>query len=80
MQYRKPHFVHLEAVDVGSPVTFIIGDTSDDNIKKAAMITARYSSAKHLPEVQVAEFECDNPRSFTVPPADDKDIQYIIVK
>ena len=80
MQYKKPHYVHLEAVETGSPVTFVIGNTSDENVKKAAMITARYCSSKHLPEIKISEYETDSPRTFIVPPASDQDLQYIRIK
>lgn len=80
MQYKKAHYRHLEAPNAGSPVTFLVGDTSDENIKKAAMITARYSSAKNEPAVEIAVMDLDGQPSITVPPASDKDLDYIRIK
>ena len=53
LHYKRSHDVHLEAMGVGSPVTLIIGNASEDNILKAARITVRYSSARDQRTVDV---------------------------
>ncbi len=79
MVYRRPHHFVLEAVEIGSPTTLLIGDTSEDNIKKAAMITARYSADKKKPSVKVTLTSDDTNPTYDVPPADDKDIALVRV-
>ncbi|HKK19933.1 MAG TPA: hypothetical protein VJ983_00560 [candidate division Zixibacteria bacterium] len=79
LSLRKPEHVHLEALGVGSPVTLVIGDTSDANLQKAAMITARYTSAKHLPEVSITVMDGSD-TAVTVPPARDEDLQQVVIR
>jgi tRNA U34 2-thiouridine synthase MnmA/TrmU len=80
MHYRKPHHHVLEAVDVGSPVTLLIGPLTDENFRKAAMITARYSSARNEPSVRVALCNSDDTREIAVSPAKDKDLGLVALK
>ncbi len=80
LQYRRPHHRVIEILDAGSPVTLLIGQATDDNITKAAMITARYSSARREPVVTAS---CEGPegkREFTVTPAVDADITPVAVR
>ncbi|MDH3890984.1 MAG: hypothetical protein OEV49_07845 [candidate division Zixibacteria bacterium] len=49
----RPEHIRLEAEEIGSPVTLLIGEASEESIEKAAAITARYSSARHEPQVEV---------------------------
>ncbi|MDF1545826.1 MAG: hypothetical protein P1R58_12095 [bacterium] len=79
MAYKQPHHFVLEAVEIGSPITLLIGDTSEDNIKKAAMITARYSSDKSLPSVRVTLTSDESNPAYDVPPAEDKDLALVRV-
>ncbi len=78
--YKKSHHIRLEAMNVGSPVTLLIGDPSEENLLKAAMITARYSDAKRLPEVEVTAIDKDSQRKFLVEPARDEDIGFMAVR
>jgi len=80
--YRRDHHVMLEAPDVGSPVTLLIGDTSEDNIRKAAIITARYTSARQEPHVRVVATRLadDTASELDVPPARDEDLDPIAVR
>lgn len=59
--------------NVGSPLTIITGDANDHVIKIAAAMTARYSDAKHLPEVVVVLSKKDNGYNsvLSVSPVDD---------
>lgn len=74
---KKPHHPHLEALGVGSPIALVIGDASEENLRKTAMITARYTAAKNQLQVDVAITCDDGLRKITVPPAQDKDLDGI---
>ncbi len=67
--YRQPEFVCLEAADVGSPITLLIGEAGDDTIEKAAMITARYSAARKESQVEVLVSQGETERKIVVSPA-----------
>ena len=49
---RKDNQAMIEIPEVGSPVTLVIGDASEGNLRSAAAITARYTSARDWPEVK----------------------------
>ena len=77
---KKAQYPTLEVLEHGSPVTILIGDATEENILKAAQITARYSSVKNLPNVKVSLLNSDNEtakKSFDVSPASDKLINEI---
>lgn len=78
--HKQPHHMMLEALGVGSPLTLLIGDQSDDKIEKAAMITARYTAVKNEPSVKVTVLDTDPPKQVTVPPAKDEDLEYVIIR
>jgi hypothetical protein len=78
--YKKPQYRHIEALGIGSPVTLVIGDTSDENLQKASMITARYSSAKYQSEVELTVMDLDNQPKIVVAPASDEDLKFIAVR
>ncbi len=82
MGYKRPHHLHIEALGIGSPVTLLIGSNkSDDVIRRAAAITARYADAKTAPEVEVTIFNGDNSqRKVAVKPAEDEAIQPLLIK
>jgi len=82
MGYRRDYHILLEAPDVGSPLTLLIGDGSEDNLRKAAIITARYSSARHESQVRVvSRRESDGVTAeWIVPPARDEDLALIAVR
>ena len=77
--YRRPQHFLMEALETGSPLTLVIGDTSEDNLRKAAMITARYCSDKEATSVSVTVTSNDNRPVFDVPRADDKDLALVRV-
>jgi len=80
MAFRKAHHLVLEAPDAGSPMTLLIGDVNDENIRKAAMITVRYSSARNEPEVKVVT-EIDGRQStIMVRPASADELQPIAIR
>ena len=78
---RSPHCL-LEAPDVGSPVTLLIGDGSDDNLRLAGAITARYSSGRHLPSVSIKWIRLSDEHEETVevPPANDEQLTPLAIR
>ena len=72
---KKPFHHHLEALGVGSPVTLLVGDASHNNLTLAARITARYSSGKKNPVVDVTVVNGDNDQVFSVAPVTDIDLE-----
>jgi tRNA-uridine 2-sulfurtransferase len=82
--YREPHHHRLEALDVGSPVGLLIGRANEDTLYKAAMVLARYTSARHEPSVEVTIFKPDTEAqpltTIQAPPARDEDLQYVIIR
>jgi len=77
---KKPHHQTVEVTEVGSPLTLVIGDGSEDSLRKAGMITARYTVAREMPEVEVTAVSGDTVRTFRVTPARDEDLQHIIIR
>ena len=61
----------LKVENFGSPVTLLSGIDAENYIYLAASICARYSDAKHLPEVGVTVFNKSKPSIIKVIPADD---------
>ena len=59
----------MEVVDVGSPLTLLIGDASPANVEIAARVTARYSAAKHDPQVKVVILSDPDAELLVVEPA-----------
>ncbi len=82
MGYRREHHCLLEAPDVGSPLTLLIGNASEENVEKAAMITARYTSARNESQVRVISTRVsdDHTSEHNVVPARDEDIQPVAVR
>ena len=78
--YKKPHYGHVEAIGIGSPVSLVIGDCSEENMKKAAMITARFSAAKKEKEVAITIVSDELQPTLIVPPAKDEDLKYVYIK
>lgn len=79
---KKPHHLLLEVLEFGSPVTLLIGDASEENLLKAAQITARFSSVKKLEQVKVSLLNADNEtadKSFEVAPAKNEFINEVRV-
>lgn len=71
---RRPHHVRLEAVDIGSPITLLIGNASEENLLGAAQLTARYCSAKAEKEVVVTVFSGDSEHKLRVAPTDPEEL------
>lgn len=80
LSFKQPHHIHLEALGVGSPVTLLVGNASEDNLLRAAGITARYSSAKQMPKVEITVMGALHQHTITVAPARDEDLQGIILR
>ena len=65
---------------MGSPVTLLVGHPSDENLVKAAMITARYSAAKGMPSVRVAAQSGDSAeQEFEVTPIRDEELRTMAI-
>lgn len=52
----EPESITLRVENAGSPLTLISGTGTDDILRLAASLTARYSDAKRLPEVEVSVY------------------------
>jgi hypothetical protein len=80
--FAKDNHYLLEAPDASSPMTVLIGPGTESNLRKAAMITARYCSAKLLPEVRVVATRLldKSQVELLVPPAADEDRRHIIIR
>ncbi|MCL0037916.1 hypothetical protein M1N10_02740 [Thermodesulfovibrionales bacterium] len=66
----------LKVEKYGSPTTIICGDTTDEIIKSAAAICARYSDAKHLKSVRVRVYTKQRAFTVVVSPAVDDLLDY----
>ncbi|MFQ5498350.1 MAG: hypothetical protein ACE5FH_01645 [Candidatus Zixiibacteriota bacterium] len=80
--YRKPEHHHLESLGIGSPVTLLIGSASEENLMKAASITARYCANKResLVTVSLIGDNGNSDREFVVPPCCDEDLQLLALR
>lgn len=79
-QYRRPQHLLLEAADIGSPLTLLDGPATDDNIRKAAMITARYTTARNEPSIRVEVRNGTSVSEVSVPAARDEDLRHVIIR
>jgi len=80
LSYKQPHHLHLEALGVGSPVTLLVGNATEDNVQTAAMITARYTSAKNRSRVEVTLTDKCNKRQVIVAPATDEELSPLAIR
>jgi tRNA-specific 2-thiouridylase len=71
----KPEHIRLEAVKIGSPLTLLIGDSSEEAIEKAAALTARYSAARKEPQVDVTVTSSQGQHLVKVRPATAEEIE-----
>lgn len=69
MAQRQPGHIMLEAPDVGSPVSLLIGQPDQTVIEQAARITARYSSGRDNAVVRVEVENGGNKYSIDIAPA-----------
>ncbi|SYZ74071.1 conserved hypothetical protein [Candidatus Zixiibacteriota bacterium] len=79
-KYAKPHHRLLEALDTGSPVALFISSNGEDQIEKAAAITARYCDAKNSPRVEVTCTSDGDGRKFVVEPAEPEEAAKYLLK
>jgi len=80
VSYRQPHYLQLEALNIGSPITLLVGNATDENIEKAAMITARYTSARNQAQIEVSLTSNSGERKVTVAPATDEELKPLVVR
>jgi tRNA U34 2-thiouridine synthase MnmA/TrmU len=73
-QHKRPHHIFLEALNTGSPLTLLIGSATEENIRTAAAITARYSSARKAQSVRVAVRNERDTAEISVSPATNEDV------
>ncbi len=66
----------LRAMGCGSPLTVILGKTTEQEISLAASLCARYSDAKRRPEVRVLVRKGESRHTLTVQPAKDDLIEH----
>ncbi len=74
LSHKKPQYVQLEALGIGSPITLLIGEASEANVTKAARLTARYTSARRQPMVEVTVSDSHGERALPVSPATAEEI------
>ncbi len=80
MRYKLPQHLHLEVRHVGSPVTLLVGRHTEENILKAAAITARYTASRHQSSVEVAVMRDDtHMETVTVAPASDTETRLLAI-
>ena len=77
---KKDYHLQIELTDIGSPVTLLSGNITDDNILKAGMITARYTKAKNWDEITIVVTENNKQKLYKTSPATDDDISQYMVK
>lgn len=59
----------LKVEGYGSPTTLVVGEITDEALSVAASLSARYSDAKNLSEVEVTVFKGNATSPLWVPPA-----------
>ncbi len=79
-KYAKPHHRVLEALGTGSPVALFISSNGEEQLEKAAAITARYCDAKDRNQVEVTCTCEGDGRKFLVNPADPDDVARYLLK
>ena len=65
----QPEHIRLEAVEIGSPLTLLIGESNEESIEKGAAITARYSAARKESQVEITVTSPDGQHRVKVRPA-----------
>jgi tRNA U34 2-thiouridine synthase MnmA/TrmU len=70
----------LKVEDYGSPTTLVIGEVTDEALRVAASICARYSDAKNLSEVEVMVIKGNETFAFRVSPAANKIIDALRIE
>ena len=61
---------HMEVIDRGSPVTLVDPAATDDDLRTAAALTARYSQGREEPSVRVRMIRGGEEREIEVEPAE----------
>lgn len=64
----------------GSPITLVSGEITDEALKIAASLCARYSDAKNMSEIEVTVLKRDNQLKLTVSPANNEAIEALRVE
>lgn len=59
----------------GSPITLVSGEITDEALKIAASLCARYSDAKNMSEIEVTVLKRENQLKLTVSPANKEVIE-----
>ncbi|HEX2896776.1 MAG TPA: tRNA 4-thiouridine(8) synthase ThiI, partial [candidate division Zixibacteria bacterium] len=66
--HKQKYHYRFEVMNVGSPVTLLVGDSKEENLTKAASLTARYSSLKESELVPVTINGPDGEKVLMVSP------------
>lgn len=70
----RPHHLLFDVNDIASPLALLVGPATDDNLQTAALLTARYCTARNKKTVKVTAFQNGELfREVTVNPAVDFD-------
>ncbi len=77
---KQSHHFLLEASDVSSPITLVIGNPSENDLQIAGAITARYTSANKEQEVKVSITSQDKTEYISVKSVDNSVIDKTILK
>lgn len=80
LSHKRPHHLVVEATDIGSPITLLIGDQTEANKKIAAKITARFSSAKKQISVEVSLGDQDGSPMIEVSPLQKEELDLVRIK
>ncbi|MDI6890202.1 MAG: 7-cyano-7-deazaguanine synthase [Thermodesulfovibrionales bacterium] len=70
----------LKVEGYGSPTTLVVGEITDEALRVAASICARYSDAKNLSDVEVAVIYGDNKFKLRVSPAGNEIIEALRIE
>jgi tRNA U34 2-thiouridine synthase MnmA/TrmU len=70
----------MKVEGVGSPLTLISKDATEEDLLSAASLCARYSDAKHLPEVKVTVYAEGKQFTLNVKPADDSMLESLRIQ
>ena len=74
--------VRLEAAEFTGPVTLLRGNPSDENLRAAARLTAKYGKGRDEPSVavDVTQIGAAEPGRITVRPADESEVQRRMIR
>lgn len=79
--FKQDEHIELKVLDAGSPCTLLVGDTTEENVRMAGRISARYTSARDQEKVNVAVVNGGaTEREFVVAPATDEELAPLAIR